>query len=64
MSDKVIRIDKNISQKQITFRVSTIVNPANTMQTDDFVFHIYDPVDNMIASTEGGQQVNYTPVPA
>jgi len=51
MSSKVIRIDGNVSQKQITFRINSIVNPANTKPTDSFVFHIYDPNNNMIAST-------------
>lgn len=40
----------------------SIVNPANTKETEDFVFHIYDPVGNMIGSTVG-QEVRYTPYP-
>lgn len=38
------------------------MNPANTKETEDFVFHIYDPVGNMIGSTVG-QEVRYTPYP-
>ena len=33
------------------------------MPTGDFVFHIYDRVDNMIATTEGVAEVRYTPTP-
>ena len=62
MNSKVFRIDKDITQKQITFRVR-IVNPANTMPTGGFLFHIYDPFDNMIASTLNQLVVAYTPVP-
>ena len=39
------------------------MNPENTKPTGDFIFHIYDPVDNMIGSTEGGEEVRYTPTP-
>lgn len=60
---RMIRIDKDITQKQVTLRVLSIVNPANTMTTDGFIFHIYDPVDNMIASTVNQPVVAYTPVP-
>ena len=62
-SSKVIRIDKDITQKSITFRVLAIVNPANTEPTDGFYFHVYDPVNNMIASTQNQEVVQYTPVP-
>ena len=57
VNNKLIRIDKNISQKQIYFTIISIVNPANTKPTDSFIFHIYDPVNNMIASTENQEAV-------
>ena len=65
---KIIRIDKNISAKQITFQVIKLMNPSHTKETDDFLFHIYDPMNNMIAQTpdqksERYQPVRYTPLP-
>lgn len=50
-NNKVIRIDKNISDRQITFQINMLINPPHTKETGDFVFHIYDPSDNMIAQT-------------
>ena len=44
------------------------MNPSHTKETDDFLFHIYDPMDNLIAQTpdqtsERYQPVRYTPAP-
>ena len=40
------------------------MNPANTKPTDSFVFHIYDPNNNMIASTLNQAPIYYSPSPA
>ena len=44
------------------------MNPSHTKETDDFLFHIYDPMNNMIAQTpdqtsERYKPVRYTPTP-
>ena len=39
------------------------MNPPHTRETGDFMFHIYDPVNNMIAQTSVLTPVRYTPEP-
>jgi hypothetical protein len=39
----------NILQETLTFTISGLLNPPNTMETGSFIFSAYDPLGNVIA---------------
>ena len=60
---QTIKIYDNIKQKSLTFSISGVINPPNTMTTDTFVIECFDPYENMIAHTYNQPEVTLTPEP-
>jgi hypothetical protein len=47
-SNQIMLFD-NILQETLTFTISGLLNPPNTMETGSFIFSAYDPLGNVIA---------------
>lgn len=61
--EKAIKITDTIKQTSLTFTISTVMNPINTLPTSSFRFESYDESSLLMCKSDDSQIYNYTPLP-